>query len=62
MKRFLIKNNFKGKEITPFCTYGGASSTYSDMQKLAPQTKVLTGYTSYEKTADEKSIENWINS
>lgn len=62
VKTFLTKNNFEGKIIAPFCTHGGggASSTYSDMQKLAPEAKVLDGYTSYEKTADEKSIENWI--
>lgn len=62
VKTFLTKNNFEGKVIAPFCTHGGggASSTYSDMQKLAPQAIILDGYTSYEKTADEKSIENWI--
>lgn len=62
VKTFLAKNNFEGKLIAPFCTHGGggASATYSDMQKFAPKAKVLDGYTSYEKTADEKSVENWI--
>lgn len=62
VKTFIAKNDFDGKIIAPFCTHGGggASATYSDIQKLAPQAKVLAGYTSYEKTADENTIADWI--
>ncbi len=64
VKTFLTKNDFSGKTIVPFCTHGGggASATYTDMQKLAPKAKVTEGYTSYEKSADAKEITKWINS
>lgn len=62
MKTFVSKNNFEGKTIVPFCTHGGggASATYDDIKKLAPKAKVLVGYTSYEKTATDKEIAEWI--
>lgn len=62
VKTFLTVHNFDGKTIVPFCTHGGggASYTYSDMQKLAPGAKVLEGYTSYERTASDADVENWI--
>ncbi|MCD8378222.1 MAG: hypothetical protein LUB59_05490 [Candidatus Gastranaerophilales bacterium] len=62
VKTFLANNNFYDKIIVPFCTHGGggASSTYADMKKLAPNAKFLNGYTSYEKTANLKDVENWI--
>lgn len=64
VKTFIAQNNFDGKIIAPFCTHGGggASATYSDIQKLAPKAKVLQGFTTYEKTADDKSIADWIKS
>ncbi len=63
VKTFIANNDFSGKIIVPFCTHGGggASSTYIDMQKLAPNAKVLTGYTSYEDTAKDNEITSWIN-
>lgn len=63
VKTFLKENDFSGKVIAPFCTHGGggASSTYIDMQKLAPDAKVLEGYTSYENSAKENEITSWIN-
>ena len=63
VKTFLKENNFSGKVIAPFCTHGGGgeSSTYIDMQKLAPVAKVLEGYTSYENSAKENEITSWIN-
>jgi len=62
VRTFIAENNFDGKTIVPFCTHGGggASSTYADMQKLAPNAKVLEGYTSYENSAKSSDIENWI--
>lgn len=63
VKTFLAENDFGGKVIAPFCTHGGGgeSATYTDMQKLAPDAKVLTGYTSYENSASDKEIRSWIN-
>ena len=64
VKTFLTKNNFAGKVIVPFCTHGGGgeSSTYVDMQKLAPNAKVMDGYTTYENSANINDIKKWINS
>jgi len=63
VKTFLANNDFAGKTIVPFCTHGGggASSTYSDMQKLAPAARVLEGYTSYESSANLNEVKSWIN-
>lgn len=62
VKTFLRENDFTGKIIVPFCTHGGGgeSTTYIDMQKLAPHAKVLQGYISYENSAKENDIKNWI--
>ena len=63
VKTFLSENDFSGKIIVPFCTHGGggASATYSDMQKLAKGAVVKEGYTSYENSAKESEIRAWIN-
>ena len=63
VKTFIKNNDFEGKVIVPFCTHGGggASMTYEDMQKLAPKAKVMSGYTSYEHSANENDIKAWIN-
>lgn len=63
VKTFIANNKFDGKTIVPFCTHGGggASSTYTDMQKLAPQAKVTEGYTSYEDSATDNEIKQWIS-
>ena len=64
VKTFIKNNNFDGKTIAPFCTHGGggASSTYTDMQKLAPNAVVTEGFTSYENSAKTDDVKNWINS
>lgn len=64
VRTFLAKNDFAGKTIVPFCTHGGggASMTYSDMQKLAPDAKVLQGFASYERTAKDSDVADWIKS
>ncbi len=61
---FISENNFDGKTIIPFCTHGGggASATYIDMEKLAPKAKVLSGLTTYERTATDKEVFAWIKS
>ncbi len=62
VKTYLTTHNFAGKTIAPFCTHGGggASATYTDMQKLAPDAKVKEGYTSYENSAKINDIKTWI--
>lgn len=64
VKTFLSENDFSGKTIIPFCTHGGggAYSTYSDMEKLCPGAEIKAGFTSYENSAKESEIEQWINS
>ena len=64
VKTFLSENDFSGKTIVPFCTHGGggASSTYTDMQAIVPDAKVLEGYTSYENSATVADIKKWIRS
>lgn len=64
VKTFLAKNDFTGKTIVPFCTHGGggASMTYTDMQKIAPDAKVLQGFASYERTAKDSEVADWIKS
>ncbi len=63
VKTFLSKNDFTGKTIIPFCTHGGggASSTYADMQNLAKGAEITEGYTSYENSAKDTEIADWIN-
>lgn len=63
VQTFIKNNDFSGKTIVPFCTHGGggASNTYTAMQKLAPNAKFVEGFTSYEKTATKTEIQKWIN-
>ena len=63
IKTFLTEYDFTGKTIIPFCTHGGggASATYSDMEKLCPNANIKTGFTSYEHSAKESEIQEWIN-
>ncbi len=62
VKSFIANNDFGGKTIAPFCTHGGggASETYSDMQKLAPSASVETGFTSYEDSAADADVSQWL--
>jgi len=64
VRTFLRENNFSGKTIVPFCTHGGggASNTYSDMQKLAPGAQVKEGFTSYGDSASTADVKKWIDS
>jgi len=63
VKTFLSQHDFSGKTIMPFCTHGGggASNTYTDIEKLCPGADVKIGFTSYENSAKESEIEQWIN-
>lgn len=62
VKTFLANHNFSGKTIVPFCTHGGggASNTYSDMQKIASGAAFTDGYTSYENSARVEDVKAWI--
>ena len=63
IRTFLSEKDFSGKTIVPFCTHGGggASSTYSDIQKLCPNAVVKDGFTSYENSAKIEELKKWIN-
>ena len=63
IRTFLSENDFSGKTIKPFCTHGGggASNTYSDIKELCPDADVKSGFDSYENSAKEHEILNWIN-
>jgi len=60
VRTFIAENDFSGKTIIPFCTHGGggASNTYSDMQKLASGAVVKEGYASYENSAAIGKLKN----
>lgn len=62
VKTFIAENDFSGKVIVPFCTHGGggASNTYTDMKKLAPNADIKEGYTSYGRSAADDEIIKWI--
>ncbi len=64
VRTFVAKNDFENKTIVPFCTHGGggASSTFTDIKKFAPNAKIKTGFSTYVRTIDEKSLKNWLNS
>lgn len=64
IRTFLVKNNFEGKTIVPFCTHGGggASSTYTDMKTYAPNAEIKTGFTVYERDVNEKLLKDWLKS
>ncbi len=66
LKSFIAENDLSGKTIVPFCTHGGGgeSSTFTDIAKLAPNAKVLKGFSVYENgsSSTENDIQNWIKS
>lgn len=63
VKTFLTTNDFSGKTIMPFCTHGGggASSTFTDIQELCSTADVKEGFTSYQNSAKESEIKQWIH-
>lgn len=64
VKTFIANNNFDGKVIVPFCTHGGGgeSATFTDIKKFAPKATLKTGFSTYERTANDKNTEEWIKS
>lgn len=64
IRTFLSAHDFSGKTVIPFCTHGGggASYTYTDIKKLLPNSTIKEGFTSFESSAKESDIENWIKS
>ncbi|MCD7779534.1 MAG: NAD(P)H-dependent oxidoreductase [Candidatus Gastranaerophilales bacterium] len=66
LKTFISENDLSGKTIVPFCTHGGGgeSSTYTDIAKLAPNSKTVKGFSVYENgsASTDKDIQNWIKS
>ncbi len=66
LKSFIAENDLSGKTIVPFCTHGGGgeSSTFTDIAKLAPNSKTVKGFSVYENgsSSTEKDIQNWLKS
>ncbi len=66
LKTFISENDLSGKTIVPFCTHGGGgeSSTFTDIAKLAPNSKTVKGFSVYERgsASTDKDIQNWIKS
>ena len=64
VKSFIAENNLAGKTVVPFCTHGGGgvSSAFSDIAKLAPNSKVLKGLVVYENgsSSTDKEISEWL--
>jgi flavodoxin len=77
MKSFLSQNNFSGKTIIPFNTNGGygIGSSFETVRKLAPNSKVLEGFTikggierdgilfvmeGKKKIEAEKKVKEWL--
>ena len=63
IRTFLSNNDFSNKTIIPFCTHGGggASSTYTDIKKLCPNSTVKEGYTSYGDSSKIEEIKKWLD-
>lgn len=63
VKTFIINNDFSNKIIIPFCTHGGggASSTYSDIKKYAPDATVLKGLTVYADSVSINDVKSWLD-
>jgi len=63
IRTFLSENDFSGKTIVPFCTHGGGgvSNTFTDIEKICSNANVKAGFDSYENSARESDIQDWIN-
>ncbi|VVB70015.1 Flavodoxin [uncultured archaeon] len=61
---FLEGYNFSGKTIVPFCTHEGSGMgrSESDIKKLCPNTKVLSGLAIRGNNVEraDKDIANWL--
>ncbi len=64
LKTFLSQVDLKEKIVVPFCTHGGggASSTFSDIKKLASQANIQEGLEIYSRgnNSTDKEIDLWI--
>lgn len=62
---FLSENDFTGKTIDPFITHGGGGEGHvvSDIDKLAPNAKILTPLTIAGNGGSllEEDVKNWVN-
>ncbi|MGL6195855.1 MAG: flavodoxin [Thermoguttaceae bacterium] len=59
---FLSENDLSGKTIAPFVTHGGggASNSFSDVKKLAPDANILAGIAFRDDNAPANEIEKWL--
>lgn len=62
VRTFLSENDFSGKTIKPYCTHGGggASNTFTDIQKLCPDANVKEGLEFIENSAKDAELEAWV--
>lgn len=68
VKVFLQENNFTGKKIVPFATYGGSvGNTLTDIVEMCPQSTALTGFaiSGDEVKGDAEAVkirvQEWLN-
>lgn len=61
---FLESYDFSGKTIVPFCTHegNGMGSSESDIKKLCPNAKVLSGLAIRGSSVEgaDREIANWL--
>lgn len=62
VRTFLSDNDFSDKTIKPYCTHGGggASNTFTDIQKLCPDANVKEGLEFIENSAKDAELEAWV--
>lgn len=62
---FLKANDFTGKTIIPFCTYGGSrfGNSLSDLKELVPSPRIKDGFETNNaySSRTEVEIKTWLN-
>lgn len=63
IKMFLEKYNLNGKTIVPFCSHagGGEANTFVDFAKLLPDSRILDGFSAYERNYSRSDISIWLD-
>ena len=63
VKMFLEKYNIDGKTIVPFCSHGGGgeANTFLDFAKYLPNSRILEGFSAYERNYSRSDISIWLD-
>lgn len=63
IKMFLDKYNINGKIIVPFCSHGGGgeANTFTDYAKFLPNSRILEGFSAYERNYSRSDISIWLD-